>query len=270
MKNYFFTALAMLICGQFAIAQKASDVLENGIQVKYGEKIFLQYGKSGLKFDIAKSLQDAANPPDFTTLDDSTIFLVSKNGVNVYLNPLNPLSYSYVTGTKVITDPINESAATALGSIIDVLSTTSRKVITPGVAPGSPTTVFDTCLNFKSIETNLKAIQELLKANQKDDIIKVFKQLKALTFLEKDSTLSDLEKIKNLKSPIEKHFTKIDSLIKATKKKIEDYKCDKTSGFITQYIFNSILKDLNSTNEEQKKDWIIFKRSIILLRKHNK
>ena len=219
MNKFFFTVLAILISYQFATAQKASDVLENGIHVKNGEKLFLQYSNSVIKFDATKSLQDVANPPDFITLGDSSIFLVSKNGVNVYLLPLNPLNFSYYTEIKVITDPINEAALAGLVSIIDIIGITTKevKVNTPGPQGASTTmTVFDTCQNFNDIESSLKLIQKFLKNNQKDAIVKVFKSLKELSFIDESATTSNLDKYEQQKILIEQYFNKTDSLIELT------------------------------------------------------
>jgi hypothetical protein len=239
------------------MAQQAKDILENGIHITSGKVLIIKYDFTSkvLKFDVQKSLQDIANPLDFTTLEDSTIFLVSKNGVNAYLRPLNPLNYSYATENKIITDPVNNEGAAALGVIIDVLKTTTRVI--PATTSNGVTTmapiIYDTCETFLNIETNLKQIQTLIKDNKKESINKVFIQLKSIQFIDSSTTNKQLRLSEADKLSIESSFTKIENLIESTKKMIDVYNCDKPNGFITKYIFSSIAKDLSTSYEEQKK-----------------
>ncbi len=257
MKQIILLITVITFLSQVTMAQQAKDILENGIHIISGKVIIIKYDFTSkvLKFDAAKSLQDIANPLDFTTLEDSTIFLVSKNGVNAYLRPLNPLNYSYATENKIITDPVNKEGATALGVIIDVLKTTTRVIpakTSNGVTTMAPI-VYDTCETFFNIETNLKQIQTLIKDNKKESINKVFIQLKAIQFIDSSTTNKQLRLSEVDKLSIESSFTKIENLIESTKKMIDVYNCDKPSGFITKYIFSSIAKDLSTSYEEQKK-----------------
>lgn len=256
MKKNILTSLAILICFQFAFAQKASDVLENGIHLKTGQKLFLQFDNKVLKFDAAKSLQDPANPPDFTTLEDSTIFLVTKNGLNVYLRPFNPLNYSYNTENKVVIDPINEAAATALGSIIDVLGTVSPTKAAPPAAAGSKSKVIAPpvkCDKFKTLQTKVELIQTKLSDSKKAKTIEIFKKLKALDFADETSTKAELVIVKTSITEIENHFKEVAALIDEAKTEVKNYDCDFPESFTAQYIFNAILKDLATTMDEQKK-----------------
>jgi len=256
MKKNILTSLAILICYQFASAQKASDVLENGIHLKTGQKLFLQFDNKVLKFDAAKSLQDPANPPDFTTLEDSTIFLVTKNGLNVYLRPFNPLNYSYNTENKVVIDPINEAAATALGSIIDVLGTVIPTKAAPPAAAGSKSKVIIPpikCEKFKTLQTKVELIQTKLTDSKKAKTVEIFKKLKILDFADEASTKAELVIIKASVTEIENHFKEVAALIEEAKTEVKNYDCDFPESFTAKYIFNAILKDLATTMEEQKK-----------------
>ncbi len=258
MKKILKTILVILFINcHFVIAQTTTDEFENGIKVNTGEKIFLRFGSGKLSYASAKTLLDIANTPDFHTLEDSLIFLVSKSGVNIYLNPLNPLNYSYTTEVKEIADPIDQVVSKAFGSIDEVLGSITKKGSTPG--PNNPKVkanvkVNDSCQVLKNaIEFNLKTIEDLLKKDQKVEITDQFKLLKKLSFLDEATTISELDKIEKKIDPITKYFTNTDNLIEATKKLIDGYKCDLTNGYVANYIYNIIIKDFKTIIAEQKK-----------------
>jgi hypothetical protein len=250
MKNLFLTILMIFMCYHLSTAQKASDVLEHGMRVNTDEKLFLQYDGKVLKFDLAKSLQDSSNPPDFITLGDSTIFLVSKNGVNAYLKPLNPLRYSYSTENKIVIDPINEAAAVAMGSIIDVLGIVDslnkgKNIDREYKSKG--------CAKFDSLKKKVEDIQSNLSDSKKSQINEIFNKLRSLDFADETITISELDTIKTMITEIETYFKKSDSLITLAKTDVKNYNCDSPDVFTAQYIFNAILKELATQLEEQKK-----------------
>jgi hypothetical protein len=240
-------------CSPIVSAQKASDVLENGIRVKPGEKIFLQFIDNRLKYDIAKSLQDVCNPLDFTTFEDSVIFLVSKNAVNVYIRPLNPLNYTVNTETKEITDPVNEAASSAFSSILTLLSKTGINLKVQPRALEATKPFLNTCEGFLDIVSNLDSIQNMLQKNQKDDLIKLFRALRELSFTDEPSTISYLDNIAKSMEPFEAYYAIIDSLIDQTGLMIKNYSCDTIIAYVSTYIINSIFKDLKTAFQEQKK-----------------
>lgn len=238
--------LAIDFSCQTLIAQKASDVLENGLHVKNGEKIFLQYGNKILKYCVAKSLVDITNPPDFTTLPDSIIFLIDKNEANIYLYPpLNPLNNSYTNEIKELPDPINEAAATAIGSIINILTSTYNEKSTKAKPIDE--------MKDKNIESNLDAIQYLLKKDSKKEIKSIFDTLRNLTFIDETYTINSLARCNKEIIIIQNHFNKVDSLVKVTKELIDNYSVNKDNPSITKFIYYSFFKDICITAEEQNK-----------------
>src|SRR5262245_14045373 len=100
-KIVFYSLLCVLFIHP-VMAQKAREVLEQGKRIRAGKKLFLEKDGNVLKYDINMELKDP------TTLPDSSIFLVEKEEVNIYLKPLNPLSFSYKTTNVVIVDPVSE------------------------------------------------------------------------------------------------------------------------------------------------------------------
>lgn len=253
MTKKLFIIAAILICSQQIFAQKASDILENGEPVTKGHRMFLKYDLADkvLKVDAVKKDQEV----DFTTLEDSIIFLVRKNAINVYLRPLNPLNYSYNTETKVVIDPINEAAANAMGGIIDVITSVApKKTPATGDKKKKEETVAQPCIKFEKLKTEVEKIQTKLSSTKKEEILKIFETLKAITFLAEQSTKDALTTAKDEIKVIEDHFKKVDSLITDAKTLTKDFDgCDAIDGFTGKYIFNAILKDLSTTLEEQKK-----------------
>ncbi|MGA2298849.1 MAG: hypothetical protein ABSG15_14985, partial [FCB group bacterium] len=251
MKRIFLTLLAILICYQTATAQTASDVLENGIPVESGEKIFLQYDNNAINYVSAKSLRDVTNPPDFTILKDSTIFLLSKKSINVYLLPLNPLNFSCNTVNKVVIDPINEAATIALGSIFDVLGS-FKSAATPPAAIPSKAGKCDTLFHY--LDSTINTIQRKLNDNQKSKIVDVFNGLKSLTFIDEKQTIESLLNFKSSISDIENYFKDVELLINKTRVSVNEYDCHSPEiAYSIKYIFNALLKDLSDVLKEQKK-----------------
>ena len=257
MKNILTIVFITILPIQVFYAQKAKDILENGILVKSGKIIVLKYDTDAkdLRYDIARSFQNKNHPLNFTLLRDSTIFLGSKDGMNLYLKPLNPLNYSYSTKTEVIADPVNEEAASAVGIVVDVFKTTLKlfsSTKSNGVT-ALPDASYDTCETFHTIETNLKKIKELLENDEKISINEVFTELKTIQFSDSATVNKQLRNSASQKLKIENSYSSKEALISSTKKMIEEYTCEKSSAFITKYLFTFIFKDLFHVYEEQKK-----------------
>lgn len=255
-RKILFFAIGLL-CSQQFFAQTASEVLERGEPIQKGHRLFLKYDLADktLKVDAAQKEQDT----DFTTLEDSLIFLVRKNAVNFYVKPLNPLNFSYNTETKIIIDPINEAAAKALGSITEVLGTITPTKKPPGVTaedggkPEKEELVAEKCGEFKDIQINIEGIQEKLTKSQKDNVLKVFESLKKISFADEKSTIEALNVEKENIRLIDAHFIEIESLIEIVQKQVKNYPCNYPEPFTAKYIFNAILKDLSVIKEEQEK-----------------
>ncbi len=247
-KNILITVL-IFICCKYISAQNTGDVLDNGVHVKTGRKIFLQYLNGELKYDIKQSLTDVSHPPDFTLLEDSVIFMVNKNAVNLFITPpLNPLNFSYTTDTKDIPDPINTAGTAGLISIIDVLSS-----VRPTPAPhGAPITKCDTLFGF--LERNIKEIQNNLDSNQKDEINKAFTALKSLSFNDENKTKDSIALIRKWKVKIENHFINLKNQIDKISIAAKDYDCGTTEmAFTLKYIFTNIIKEIGDLVTDQKK-----------------
>lgn len=243
MKKKFLFLSMILICAQRILGQTAAEVLESGVPVERGHRLFLKYDISDkiLKVDAAKKDQDA----DFTALEDSLTFLVRKNAVNIYLKPLNPLNYSYNTETKIIIDPINEAATRAFGAIIEVLNTPTFH--------GDADKNADEKCGFKTIKNDIEKIQKSLSLSKKEKILEVFESLKKMSFVDEKSTIDALNVEKENIREINQHFEDVQKEINKVSDLVEKYSCDNPEPFTTKYIFNAILKDLSLRKDEQKK-----------------
>jgi hypothetical protein len=246
MKKLFLTVLAIYIYCHFSTAQKASDVLENGIHVKSDYAIFLKFDEKDkvLKYAIAKSKGDKTNPIKPILLSDTSIFLVAQTALPVYLLPLNPLNFSQTTENKIIVEQINEAATSALGSIINVLN--QAKVMNIGPERNEDL--------FMYLESEINSLQKKLGNNKKANIIILFNRLKALTFIKERQTIDSLEQIKSSIDNIEKYFNEQDSIINKTREKVKEYNSGNHLVDITvQHLFNSALEELSNARKEHKK-----------------
>lgn len=245
-------------------AQKAGDVLQNGIPVKAGNKIFLRYDGVVLKEAVERT------PTDFVTLNDSAIFLVAKEGVNFYMRPMNPLNYSYKGENKVVVDPIDEAAATALGKVTEMVTklgsalasaTTSKQgsttTGTKGAGANKPTVtkVVDSCaIDFIDMfKQHSTVIQNRLLDDKKKELGKLFKQLKALTFEGEASTIAGLADINTGIGDVDTYFSKTEGLITELLQLAETYACSNPEPFTTQFVLKAVGKELLATTQAQKK-----------------
>src|ERR1700745_2233185 len=111
-----------------SFSQKAKDIIENGIPVREGHKLFLKFENNVLKYDLGKI------PNDFIPIEDSICLLPHRSAVNVYLQPLNPLNYSFDTTLVYVPDAIQTDANTALDGVLAVLK---KAAPTPSPSPCS-------------------------------------------------------------------------------------------------------------------------------------
>lgn len=236
-------------------AQSVNDVLNSGIRIEKDQKIFVKFEKSGLKFALAKSLQDPANPPDFKTLKDTAVFLSNSTSTNVYLRPLNPLNYTYDTQVTIVLDPIYED-----------LKKQSSKFTLPSTAytavPAKPKTKSAPavaahqieCNGFIPIKNYFTSIESKLQNDQKDKILEQFSKLKELNFIDMDETKDKKELIRGKLKEVEDHYAEIDGLINEGTPIIEAYNCDNPSSETTKLLYTMYLTSIRTSLSEQRKE----------------
>lgn len=249
----------MFICSQQISAQKASDVLENGITINKDLKLFFKYNITDKVLEIGAAKNDIST--NTLIRKDSTIFLIHDESIKPYLKPLNPINYSFTTETKIILDPINEAASSALTSLITMLETIKDPTKLVEKTNGIRKTISsETCTEFEPIKSKIESIQKKLSDSKKTDIKNEFEHLKKLNFKTEKETSSELSESEKTIKTFLVHFKSIEDSISAVQKKVDEYPCTDPNPFSTKYIFNSILKELSSQLEQQKKRYSNLKK----------
>lgn len=234
---FLFCILLLSIAG---FSQKVSDILDNGIVVKKAEKIYLLKKGDGLQFSVGNS-----NNYNFLNYEDSSIFLLHNNGVNVYLQPLNPLRYAYSLDTKYIPDPVYAEADKAFKSITDLLTASvGSNELKVGQPAGTKKIACDCPVcNFDTIKKNLVIIRDKLSADPKDSINAVFTHLRNLDFVDKASTYTSLDSADKVIERIANYFSGLNSNITALENAISSFKCNRDDSLVSKYVLIEILND---------------------------
>lgn len=242
MKNKTLKFFIICVFGFIQItgfSQKVSDVLENGIKVSSGKKLFLRFEDNILKYDLQRSLSDGSIRPDFLQMEDSSIFLIEKSGINIYIQPLNPLVYEFETNIEIKTDAINDQVLKLMDgweSQINNLLVAKSQVEKKSIS------------NIDiSIPEKINAIKDSLKNDKILKIIQIFDTLKKIDFVS--------QKITEMKiNSCDKEIKKIKEYYNKIQKDIEDLKTEiqksTTFTFTEKYIFNQIAKELSEVLAE--------------------
>lgn len=276
-KKIFFVIIS-LISSLSVFSQKARDVLENGITIKKDNSLFFRYDsvEKKLKVDEHESIVTA----NFTKLEDSSIFLSKKSGINVYMRPLNPLNYTWDGESKLIIDPIDEEALKALTDIVSKLPTSVKSMDPESRNPISDSILlsrFETSLSlaekykrkedltllqkkarlvdsiFYDVKRNFKSIIDSLGTNKKDHFSKIFNSLKSLSFYDSASTGRGIRTCYNEVLNFELFYTDIEKKINATQKMIDNINEDSIPAYTLKFVFNFIIKEEKHILAEQKK-----------------
>ncbi len=253
MKKLVVLITTLIFCLS-VFSQKASDVIENGIKIKSNNEIFI-------KFDGANILYQANETPNelnFKKIKDSAMLLPVDPNIIFYIRPLNPLNYAYKSETKIINDPIDEAASTALGSIIDFVGNMNKNnketKHSEKVAEGLMMEEVTVHCPFDLWIKSFNEIADRLKKNQKEKIAATFKDLKNLDFTGEQNTINDLGKAELDYNSIVEYFSKTEEAIKIFKESIKNINCkDKSYEFIVKGYFEIAAKDLEGNLAEQKK-----------------
>jgi len=252
-----------LISSTYFYSQKASDVLENGIKAKSNDLMIIKYNSASklLEYSLSSSFNDATKPINFKPLDNETLILNPSNSINVYAFPVNPLNFNFTNKIEFINDPIDAEAAKVQLGIINLFTkiqpAQSLNIYNYIRAMANNTTVLsETNVCTKALNNSRDSINEvieLLKNDHKDEIVKIFKNLKGLNFSEKTVTISDL-------SSIEKELTKIKTSFSTTLEKItkieDDIKkleCDLDQDKFNKLVIELALKDIKKALNGQYK-----------------
>lgn len=255
--NPIFHLALILCCTTTAAglsAQKASDVLEDGIPVQRNENIYLKFDGTAIRYNLD------GNRGIFYPLSDSTIFMIrNQGGANLRLAPVNPLNFAYEQKTVLIDDPINASTA----AVLQQINTFPGLIETSATRPTSAAKPRD-CL----AEMNLlvKQIKDSLADDRRSQIAGVFRELKTLNFSGEEQTRSELVAISIKVAAIEKHFAGVNEAISKLDQKIRSYNCvSGTDTTIVKFVYSNIARELVAVKNEQQKRTTLLRKSYTLV-----
>ena len=256
----FIACYCLLFLPYLLYAQKASDVIENGIKIQNDQKLFLQYNAVTKKVMYDLNASNFTNPKE---LMEDKLYLAKGDVVNIYITPLNPLSYSFSSANTVMVDPIDQAAESALATIISSLSdiagaytqTANKKerALLPRSSQAKrddAKNAHDCALDHQQIIDELQRILTVLKNSKKTELDGIFGQLKNLPFSNKSDTQRDVASIKSQLDIVSVHFAHVDTDINAIEAKIKDYTCEEDA-FLYKLAFTNVLKEIRETQKVQ-------------------
>lgn len=219
-----------------AYAQTVNDVLSNGINVRKDEKIFLQQTGATMQYNLSTA-------KNFKPLPDSTIFLIPRSGVNIHLQALNPLKYSYDTATTVIADPISAAEEAAFKTIFSRIESVIPKAAVPaaGSQPGTD------CPSLNSITGSISLVAKGLETDFKKGINATFLLLREIPFNDKEKVKKEVERIENDSIKVfRNHYEVIRKELDIIGESLNKFSCPRNDSIIIRYVLTQIYKDLKT------------------------
>jgi len=249
MKYLRLFILFIILINKSLLGQTSSDILEDGITVEKNDNIFLKLSDKTIKYFIGE------HPTRPVTLKDSVIFLVKNESVNIYLKPLNPLSYSYKSENKIIVDPVDEAAAKVFTSIKDLIDKVTS--IGSGAREFKDTSgTFPKDYSFDDLLNLYIKIKDSLKNDYKNDINAEFKSLKSLSFNSEEDTKEAIAASEKNITAINAHFKYLEDQFKSLLDKTDSLNKDRFSVsdlFTLKYVFRQLCTELKNIKNEQYK-----------------
>lgn len=237
--------LVSILLSFSAVSQRASDIIENGIKVKEGNEIFVKFDGTRILYQV----NTLPNDLRFKQIEDSAMLLPVDRSVNFFIRPLNPLNYAFKAENKVILDPVDAAASTALTSVIDFLS--SKLLFKTDSAAKGKKQVF--CDLSKAIAA-YNTVVTSLKEDPKEKIKSIFSDLKQLSFNTEQETRDGISKAEADISAIAKTYSTLPGKIDILKDAIKNISCDDPNAeFISKEVFATVLKDVMITYSGQAK-----------------
>lgn len=253
-------------------AQKAKEVIEDGIRVGKNEMLFFKLQKDNISYQISSYNARNYNPK---VLPDSAIFCIPKSGVNIHMRPVNPLNYSYKTEQKQITDAITEDADLALNSILKSLKDNIDKGV-QGMAPGikPPSGKKDKDIYNRIVDSLKKANEDKANARtslvnkiaqikndlesskgQKDKVNSVFEVLSKIDFANQAPTVASLNSSKSEIDSIKSYYKILDKRVATLLDEIGKYNYD--DAFSVQFILKDALDKLKDLINQYRKRYTL-------------
>jgi len=249
-----FITGVLLQLAVFSFGQKVSEILESGKPIKKNGKIFLIKDNSQFQFDIEDNSRIQLNG-NYKPFIDSTIFLLDENNVNLFLQPLNPLKFSYDTSSKFILDPIDAAADKAFSSITSLFSTVIGSQEPEAGAPNTKPDKGNTCncptcaTSMEQIKNDLNTINGQLGRDPKNKINDIFRFLRdTLDFSNMARTNAGIGAANINITNVNKYFDSLKTNIDKLESDINhSFKCNRDDSLIIKYVLVEILNDVKGS-----------------------
>lgn len=271
MKKVFALIVFILPCLNL-MAQTSSDALERGIRIKNGENIYLYFDGESIKYDV-NNLVSIINEkalvkqlPDFTSLSDSTLFLVS-SPFNIKIIPLNPLNFSFSNKITFEPDPVDAAFSEAISQLIGTISSLDA---TENIAQGARGKLGNSTNKCDTVNHLLKktiSISTSLKIDFKDSIEQSFGELKKINFRSFEAAEKVMTLVTKKVARVESHYKGLAKELESFADSIPKIACGTTEleKFIIKKTFKDVYDELNDNYSDQVKRFGNLKNALKLV-----
>lgn len=238
-KNVVCTILICIVLSANAFSQSAAYVLEEGISIEKGQKIFLIFENGKIKTDIGVKPRNPLIHPD------STLFLVPDVGINVYMRPVNPLTATHKDTLIMISDPVDDAAKKTLQSIIALIEPMLEKGIPDDEAKGILSS--KDVNQLMKMNSDVNSIAKSLENDYLGDIAEIFSKLTKISFETIEDTKEHLKETGDSIATIKNHFESLNKSIAVARDSLAELK------FPYNQIYEVLLSNLETIKSEQEK-----------------
>jgi len=230
-------------------AQSSAEILETGHKIDKDEFLLLKYDGDILHYDMLESLNNPVSPPNYQALKNKTILLPARKSLNVYLRPLNPLTYSHEVGSKAFIDPINEEVATALEGLGLALEKFTMELsdtsdLIGDLSLSQKSQFKNEVKDLKEMQSEIEKLKASLDSNKKEAVNQQFKKLKAMSFRDMATTKKELDEIKTEVKKIQNYFKRIKTSLDKFQETVKSKKASDFIQYQSLYLVSSMHRDL--------------------------
>ncbi|RKR84806.1 hypothetical protein BDD43_5059 [Mucilaginibacter gracilis] len=274
MKSIIILLALLALMKLESYAQTVNNILD-GIVVKKREKILLRLDSSNkLWYDVSEASLNGGSL-NWTPYNDKSYFLIKNNAVNIYVQPVNPLSLGINSEITSRIDEVSSASAAAIATIVSNIKTfagssggTNKQGFIKSLDERTVADVPDCSIKYNNFIELFNATADSLKNNQKSETIKIFTDLKNLTFESKGLTEAVLSPINKKIPVITQHFDNVTALVKRLQDTLAAFECDDAyTSFIFKQVAASTITNIQTELANQVKRLTILKEAADLVNK---